>query len=224
MARAHVSEDERKDFYMYIDELHNFSTDTFASLLSESRKYRLCLTLSHQYSTQLREEVRDAVFGNVGTVIAFRVGEADASLLELEFGESYAASHFTELENFEVCVKLLSNGKHNYPFSGKTFPPMDLYCGRRENIRKRSREKYGTPRHIVEAKIARKAVSSFLCTSRGLTMLVHGPRPWLTSFKTRRRADRLRLASCSSMTPDLLSIGSATVRARAWHNGDVLRQ
>jgi hypothetical protein len=155
MARAHVPEEERQDFYMYIDELHNFSTDSFASLLSESRKYRLCLTLSHQYSTQLREEVRDAVFGNVGTVIAFRVGEADASVLEQEFGDSYAASHFTELENFEVCVKLLSDGKHNYPFSGKTFPPMDLCCGRRENIKKRSREKYGTARKIVEGRIDR---------------------------------------------------------------------
>src|SRR4051812_48453639 len=107
MARAGILENERRDFYFYIDELHNFSTDSFASLLSESRKYRLCLTLSHQYSTQLREEVRDAVFGNVGTLVSFRVGENDGHVLQREFGNEYAASHFTELANFEVCVKML---------------------------------------------------------------------------------------------------------------------
>lgn len=155
MARAHVEEENRPDFYFYIDELHNFSTEAFASLLSESRKYRLCLTLSHQYSNQLREEVRDAVFGNVGTVIAFRVGESDGRVLQREYGENYSASHFTELGNFEVCVKLLSGGDYNYPFTGKTFPPLLSGNGRRENIIRRSREKYGTARHIVEDRIER---------------------------------------------------------------------
>jgi hypothetical protein len=155
MARAGIPEEQRADFYMYIDELHNFSTDSFASLLSESRKYRLCLTLSHQYSAQLREEVRDAVFGNVGTVVSFRVGEADGYVLQREFGNDYAASHFVELENFEVCVKLLVDGAHNYPFTGKTFSPLQKKNGRRDNIVMRSREKYATPRTIVEDKIDR---------------------------------------------------------------------
>jgi Type IV secretion-system coupling protein DNA-binding domain len=155
MARAGVPEDKREDFYLYIDELHNFSTDSFASLLSESRKYRLCLTLSHQYSAQLREEVRDAVFGNVGTVISFRVGEADGHVLQREFGENYPARHFTELGNFEVCVKLLADGQHNYPFTGKTFSPFAQRYGRRENIIRRSREKYATPRLLVEDRIDR---------------------------------------------------------------------
>lgn len=155
MARANMPEDDRQDFYLYIDELHNFSTDSFASLLSESRKYRLCLTLSHQYSSQLREEVRDAVFGNVGTVISFRVGEADGFVLQREFGGNYAASHFTELGNFEVCVKLLVDGQHNYPFTGTTFTPLNERFGRRKNIIRRSREKYATPRKVVESKIDR---------------------------------------------------------------------
>jgi len=155
MARAHVPEHDRADFFMYVDELHNFTTDSFASLLSESRKYRLCLTLSHQYSGQLREEVRDAVFGNVGTVVSFRVGEMDGFLLEREFGGTYAASHFTELRNFEICVKLLSDGGHNYPFTGMTFPPLSVRYGRAENIVRRSREKYATSRQTVEARIDR---------------------------------------------------------------------
>jgi hypothetical protein len=155
MARAGVPEKKRTDFYLYIDELHNFSTDTFASLLSESRKYRLCLTLSHQYSTQLREEVRDAVFGNVGTIVSFRVGEADGHTLERQFGNSFAASHFSELGNFEVCVKLLVNGEHNYPFTGMTYPPLSFDYGKRENIVNRSRQKYSTPRGLVEDKIDR---------------------------------------------------------------------
>lgn len=155
MARANLPEDEREDFYLYIDELHNFSTDSFASLLSESRKYRLCLTLSHQYSSQLREEVRDAVFGNVGTVVAFRVSEADGNVLQREFGNNYAGSHFTELGNFEVCVKLLCDGQHNYPFTGSTFAPLSHWYGKGENIRRRSREKYATARDVVEDKIDR---------------------------------------------------------------------
>lgn len=155
MARAHLPEEKRQDFHLYIDELHNFSTDSFASLLSESRKYRLCLTLSHQYSTQLREEVRDAVFGNVGTIIAFRVGEADSLRLEQEFGGNYMAGHFTELGNFEVCVKLLCDGKHNYPFTGMTAEPSGKFCGRGEKIKRRSRQKYGIHRRVIEDRIER---------------------------------------------------------------------
>jgi hypothetical protein len=155
MARASVPEEQRADFYLYIDELHNFSTDSFAALLSESRKYRLCLTLSHQYSSQLREEVRDAVFGNVGTLVSFRVGESDGHVLQREFGDSYAAHHFTELGNFEVCVKLLSGGTHNYAFAGVTFPPVSASRGTRNNVKARSREKYSRPRATVEQKIDR---------------------------------------------------------------------
>jgi hypothetical protein len=155
MARAGRPEREREDFYLYIDELHNFSTDSFAAILSEARKYRLCLTLSHQYTGQLREAVRDAVLGNVGTIIAFRVGEHDGEILEREFGRSYSARNFTELGNYEVCVKLLSDGEHGEPFLGITFPPDAKRYGRKEKIVQRSREKYATPRAVVEDKVDR---------------------------------------------------------------------
>jgi hypothetical protein len=97
MARAKRPEAERRPFYLYIDEFHNFSTEAFASILAEARKYRLCLTLSHQYIDQLSLPVRQAVFGNVGTLIAFRVGYADAEIMEKEFGNEIIAKQFVDL-------------------------------------------------------------------------------------------------------------------------------
>jgi hypothetical protein len=155
MARADTPEPSRQDFHLYIDEFHNFATDSFATILSEARKYRLCLTLSHQYIDQLKPEVRQAVFGNVGNLLTFRVGEADARILEREIGGGYSARYFGELANFHVCAKLLRDGEHADPFSGTTVPPLFERCGRRETIVKRSRERYGTPRASVEDRIKR---------------------------------------------------------------------
>lgn len=155
MSRADVPEINRQDFHLFVDEFHNFSTDSFSSVLSEARKYRLDLTLSHQFVGQLRSEVRDAVFGNVGSIIAFRVGSADADVLEKEFGNEHPASGFTELENHEVCVKLLVNGRYGQPHLGKTLPPLGTRYGKRENLIRRSRERYATRREKVEDKIKR---------------------------------------------------------------------
>lgn len=155
MSRADMPESERKDFFLVIDEFQNFATDSFASILSEARKYRLCLTLSHQYAAQLRDEVRDAVFGNVGSIVAFRVGQADAFALEREFDGVYPASHFTELGNHEVCSRLLVDGEQRQPFMGKTLRPLGIHHGRRETIIRRSRQKYATRRDVVEDKIRR---------------------------------------------------------------------
>ncbi len=155
MGRTTVPEDDRKDFHLYVDEFHNFVTDSFAGMLAEARKYRLGLTLSHQYIDQLRDEIRDAVFGNVGSVIAFRVGNADADKLEKEFGKEYPARSFTELANHEVCVKMLVDGGYSQPFLGKTFAPMGTRYGRRPNLIRRSREKYATKRSVVEDRIKR---------------------------------------------------------------------
>jgi len=155
MFRADVPETERKDFFLVIDEFQNFATDSFVSILSEARKYRLCLTLSHQYVNQLRPEIRDAVFGNVGAMVSFRVGQEDASVLEREFDGAYSARHFTELGHHEVCAKLLVNGEYREPFLGKTLPPIGERCGRRDTIIRRSREKYATRRDVVEGKIGR---------------------------------------------------------------------
>lgn len=155
MSRANVSEAERRDFFLYVDEFQSFTSDSFVSILSEARKYRLCLTLSHQYVDQLRPEIRDAVFGNVGSIIAFRVGHSDAKLLEQAFGEVYASSQFTSLNNGEVFARLLTGGQDREPFHGRTLPPSATRHGRRDAIIRRSREKYATRREIVEERIAR---------------------------------------------------------------------
>jgi hypothetical protein len=118
MSRANVPESARPNYFLVIDEFQNFATDSFTSILSEARKYRLCLTLSHQYIGQLKDEIAAAVFGNVGSLISFRVGQCDASVLEREFDNTYSANHFTELGNYEVCAKLLVNGEHSEPFLG----------------------------------------------------------------------------------------------------------
>lgn len=155
MERADTPEHRRRDFFLHIDEFHNFSTDSFAGILSEARKYRLCLTLSHQFIDQVRPEIRNAVFGNVGSLIAFRVGESDAHVLEREFGGTYAASHFAGLGNHEVCVRHLSSGESREPFTAKTLPPLSPNHRRRDTIIQRSRQRYATPRTIVEEKIRR---------------------------------------------------------------------
>ena len=155
MSRATVPEDERRDFFLYVDEFQSFVSDTFAAILSEARKYRLCLTLSHQYTDQLRPDIRDAVFGNVGSMVAFRVGHTDANILEREYGNIYPASHFSQLGNYEICAKLLRNGEWREPFSGQTLPPHGTRHGRSETIIRRSREKYATRRSVVEDRIVR---------------------------------------------------------------------
>jgi hypothetical protein len=155
MSRADIPEASRRDFFLYIDEFQNFSTDSFASALSEARKYRLCLTLSHQYIDQLRDEVRQAVFGNVANVVSFRVGEADAQILEREIGGGYSARHLGELANFHVCVKLQRDGERVQPFTGQTVIDDFKRYGRRETILRRSREKYATRLTIIEDKIKR---------------------------------------------------------------------
>lgn len=154
LSRADVGEGKRRDFHLVIDEFHNFTTDAFASILSEARKYRLCLTLSHQYLDQLRPEVRDAVLGNAGSLVSFRVGNADAAVFAREFG-TYGAGHFSDLANHRVCARLLSRDGLDEAFMGSTLPPSPATGGRRANVIRRSRERYARPRREVEAKLRR---------------------------------------------------------------------
>ena len=155
MSRASVPEEERRDFALVIDEFQNFSTDGLASILSESRKFHLSLLLCHQYIAQLTPEIRDAVFGNVGTVIAFRVGSADADVLAREFGGEYAASQFVDLSRFEVLARCLVDGETMGPFRARMLPPISRRHARCDMLAARSREKYGRPRAVVEEKISR---------------------------------------------------------------------
>jgi energy-coupling factor transporter ATP-binding protein EcfA2 len=120
LRRADMPEAERRDFHVYLDEFHSVSTLSLASMLSELRKYRLNLVLVHQYLGQLDEQVRDSILGNVGTMIAFRVGPGDAEILEKEFYPEFSASDLVNLPNYSVYLKLMVDGVVTKPFSAVT--------------------------------------------------------------------------------------------------------
>lgn len=155
MSRVDIPEKERKDFYLYIDEFQNFSTDSFANILSEARKYRLDLILAHQYIEQLSEKVKPAVFGNVGTMIAFRVGAADAEELAKEFMPTFNEEDLVNLPKYEMYLKLMIDGIASSPFSAKGLPPIpdDEKTNQEDKVIRASREKYATPRAVVEERI-----------------------------------------------------------------------
>jgi energy-coupling factor transporter ATP-binding protein EcfA2 len=155
MARANRPESERRDFYLFIDEFQNFSTDAFASILTEARKYRLALTLSHQYIDQLSPPVRQAVFGNIGTLIAFRIGYTDAEVMEKEFGKTFTATTLSDLERYEAVVKLLEDSSNLESFRAKMLPPLENRVGRKDNLIALSRERFAMPRALIEDKLKR---------------------------------------------------------------------
>ena len=161
MERVRIPEEERKDFYLYVDEFQNFATDSFANILSEARKYRLNLTVAHQYTAQLENKdgskVRDAVFGNVGTMIIFRVGADDADFLEKEFEPEFTAQDLVNLPNYHIYLKLMIDGITSRPFSAMTLPPIkiDLSKGVKEKIIDLSRKLYTRSRVEVENEISK---------------------------------------------------------------------
>jgi len=154
MSRVNMPEAERKDFYLYVDEFQNFATESFITILSEARKYHLSLIMANQYIAQMPEEVRDAVFGNVGTMITFRIGATDAHYLVREFGEIFLDDDFVNLNKYYIYLKLSIDGVPAPAFSAVTLPPLQLPPQDVEKIYRVSREKYSRPRAFVEAKIA----------------------------------------------------------------------
>ncbi|MBU1165028.1 type IV secretion system DNA-binding domain-containing protein [Patescibacteria group bacterium] len=159
MSRVDIKEETRKDFYLYVDEFQNFATQSFANILSEARKYRLNLIIAHQYVEQLEEEVRAAVFGNVGTLMLFRIGAADAEFLVQEFSPHFTEDDLVNLSKFNVYMKLMIDGVSSSPFSATTIPPLFQQepeaQSNLEKIIKVSRERYAKSREEIEDKIAR---------------------------------------------------------------------
>jgi len=159
MERVRIKEEERQDFYLYVDEFQNFVTDSFASILSEARKYRLNLIIAHQYIDQLVIEssatVRDAVFGNVGSIVVFRIGARDAEFLEQEFEPEFIPQDFVMLPNYHTYLKLMVDGMTTRPFSAKTLPPFTLTSAQNapERIIEASRRLYHRPRKEIEDEI-----------------------------------------------------------------------
>jgi len=156
MERVDTPEADRQDYYLYVDEFQNFATQSFANILSEARKYRLNLIIAHQYIEQLDEDyVRPAIFGNVGTIIAFRVGAKDAEFMENEFLPTFTIQDLVNLAKFQVYLKLMIDGVSSNPFSAETFPPFALRTGNTDKVIRVSRERYSVPRAVIEEKILR---------------------------------------------------------------------
>jgi hypothetical protein len=126
LSRTDTEENERKDYTLYLDEFHNFTTNSLIFMLSELRKYRLSLVLAHQYLTQLEPTIRDAILGNVGTIVVFRIGANDAETLVPEFQPEFSLADFTNLPNYHIYLKLMIDGKISRPFSATTLNPNSL--------------------------------------------------------------------------------------------------
>lgn len=159
-SRADIPEEDRADFYLYVDEFQNFATESFATILSEARKYHLNLIIAHQYIGQLVQEkntkVRDAVFGNVGTMITFRIGAADAEFLEKEFMPQFTENDLVNIPKYTVLLKLMINGVASDPFTAETLAPSTyVRRGSAEKVIRVSRERYANPVSEVEDKIMR---------------------------------------------------------------------
>ncbi len=157
MSRVDIPEAERRDFYLYVDEFQNFATDSFANILSEARKYRLNLIMGHQYIEQLSDMVKSAVFGNVGTLVVFRVGATDAEELVKEFTPVFTEEDLVNLPRFNTCLKLMIDGVASDPFSARGLPPLSQgeRTDNEERVIEETRHNYASERTEVEEKIMR---------------------------------------------------------------------
>ena len=157
MSRADLREDELKkvpQFYLYVDEFQSFANESFADILSEARKYKLNLTIAHQYIEQMTDEVRAAVFGNVGTMITFRVGAHDGSVFEKEFAPEFTAEDLVNLQQYQMYLKLMIDGVTSRPFSAIGMAPIAKpEVSYYEDILKLSREQFAAPREKIESEI-----------------------------------------------------------------------
>lgn len=156
MGRADVPEEERPDFYLYVDEFQNFATESFAVILSEARKYRLNLIITHQYIAQMPEIVASAVFGNVGTIVAFRVGASDAGALAKEFEPVFTENDLVNLDNYHVYLKMAIDSRTATPFSAVTLPPFSGENDNREKVIAQSVSKYTVKRADIEREITER--------------------------------------------------------------------
>jgi hypothetical protein len=178
MSRANVPEDQRVDFSLYVDEFQNFSTDSFATIMSEARKYRLNLIVANQFTTQLTEEIRDAVFGNMGTIVAFRIGQNDVEALSRYFQPTFDGDDLLRVPNYNSIVRTLIGGVPTQPFSMATLPPLGKPNPRlAAALKQLSAVKYGRPKKEVEAEIFERMKTLPVPTTTG------GPRnasatPW----------------------------------------------
>jgi hypothetical protein len=158
LGRADIPQEERKDFYLYIDEFQNFITDSISTILSEARKYRLNLTIAHQYMGQLtdekgRSDIRDAVLGNAGTMCSFRIGPDDSEILAKEFAPTFGSYDLMNVPQYTCYIKMLIDNTASKPFNMLTYPLETGNKAMANALKQLSRLKYGRDRDIVEAEI-----------------------------------------------------------------------
>jgi hypothetical protein len=153
MARADMAAHLRRPFYLYIDEFQNFATRSFTTILSEARKYRLSLIVANQYTSQLDEEIKNAIFGNVGSIVAFTLGYDDAAVMTSQFKELVGVNDLISLPKFTAYTRLMIDGISSDPFSMKTLPPYEPEGGVEyiEKIRRQSRQRYAMERGQLES-------------------------------------------------------------------------
>ena len=162
LSRVDLVENQRKDFYLYIDEFQNFTTDSIGVILSEARKYRLNLIIAHQFIKQLKENIRDAVFGNVGSIVSFRIGPDDAEFMKNKFEPVFSPQDLINIDNLNAYVSLLINGQTSRPFNMKLNTEMVFGAGNLDlgnAVKQMSRVKYGRPREEVEKEIQERVAS-----------------------------------------------------------------
>ena len=153
MARADMKPEDRRPFYLYIDEFQNFATDSFATILSEARKYKLSLIMANQYTSQLLETIRDAIFGNIGSIFSFTIGYDDAKVISSQFKEMVTTNDLISLPRFTAYTRMMINGVTSDPFSMKTMP-LPRPEGSHEQTKKiieQSRQRYAMPKAELEA-------------------------------------------------------------------------
>ncbi len=154
MSRSNIPESERVDFSLYVDEFQNFSTDSFATIMSEARKYHLNLIVANQFTTQLTQEIRDAVFGNMGTIVAFRIGQNDVESLSQYFQPTFDGDDLLRVPNYNTIVRTLIGGVPTNPFSMVTLPPLGTPNPRLfDALKQLTAAKYGRPKAEIEQEI-----------------------------------------------------------------------
>ncbi|MBI4101273.1 type IV secretory system conjugative DNA transfer family protein, partial [Candidatus Microgenomates bacterium] len=185
MSRANIEGlEQRRPFYLYVDEFQNFATSSFAVILSEARKYGLYLTIANQYVAQMAEEVRDAVFGNVGTMIIFRIGADDAQYIAKYVEPTFEGQDLINLHNMHFVISMSIDGEKVPPFSARSLLRPEAEADYSGRIIELSRQRYASPRQMVEQKIAR----------------------WANFEKLEQKPNKVAAASRRHSTPDITGV------------------
>ncbi len=176
MSRVDIAEEQRKNFILYVDEFQNFASDAFEGILSEARKYGLSLVLAHQYIEQMEDTVRASVFGNVGTIVSFRIGATDAEHIEKELTPTFLLEDLINLGKYEIILRLMIDGVASTPFSASTIPPIkQAHESYRADIINASRSQWSIPREEIEKYIMERSSAMELKSGRKLTGNVKQP-------------------------------------------------